>query len=60
MKRLEVIIKRHNRQMLTHHKIYLAGRTALHNAKIFNETVRDIEDYIKQQCECNDVVDDDE
>jgi hypothetical protein len=51
MKRLEVIIRRHNSQMLTHHKIYLAGRTPLHNPKIFNETIRDIEDFIKQQKE---------
>lgn len=46
--------------MLTHHKIYLAGRTELHNPKIFNETIRDIEDYIKQQCECNGMDEDEE
>jgi hypothetical protein len=51
MKRLDVIIKRHNRQMLEHHKIYLKGRTPLHNPKIFNETIRDLKDYIKQEIE---------
>jgi hypothetical protein len=51
MKRLEVIIRRHNSQMLTHHKIYLAGHTSLHNEKIYNETIRSLEEWKSQQCE---------
>ena len=60
MKRLEVILKRHDRQMLTHHKIYLAGRTSLHNEKIYNETIRNLEEWKKQQCEeeCGESTDD--
>ena len=51
MKRLEVIIKRHNQQMFTHHKIHLAGRAPLHNDKVWNETIRALEDWREQQCE---------
>ena len=51
MKRLEVIIRRHNSQMLTHHKIFFAGRTVLHNEKIYNETIRSLEEWKEQQCE---------
>ena len=37
--------------MLTHHRIYFIGKTALHNEKIWNETIRALEDWKLQQCE---------
>jgi len=49
MKRIEVILKKHNEQMLTHHRLFLKGRTAKENMKVFNETIRAIEGYIEQQ-----------
>jgi hypothetical protein len=49
MKRVEQIVNRHNKNMLTHFKLYLKKRTSLHSKKIFNETVRDIESYIEQE-----------
>lgn len=60
MKRLEVILKRHDQEMLTHNRIFLAGRAPKHNPKIFNETIRDIEGYIQQQNELQSESEDDE
>jgi len=49
MKRVEQIVSRHNKNMLTHFKLYLKKRTPWHNEKIFNETIRDIESYVEQE-----------
>ena len=56
MKRLEVIIKRHDQQMLAHHKAFFNGSAPKHNMKIWNETIRELESWKSQQCEeeCND------
>jgi hypothetical protein len=51
MKRIEVILRRHNKDMMQHFDLLKKGRVPEKNLKIFNETVRDIEGYIAQQVE---------
>jgi hypothetical protein len=49
MKRIEQILRRHNKYMLTHFKLYSKKKTPWNNKKIFNETVRNIEAYVDQE-----------
>jgi hypothetical protein len=51
MKRIEVILKRHNKDMMQHFDLLEKKRVPAENLKIFNETVRNIEGYIVQQIE---------
>lgn len=51
MKRIEVILRRHNKDMMQHFDLLKKGRVPEKNLKIFNETVRDIEGYIAQEVE---------
>jgi len=51
MKSLEKILKRHDKEMLIHNKIFLAGRASKDNPKVFQQTMNDIKDYVIQEIE---------
>ena len=51
MKRSEVILRRHNQQMLTHFKLLEKDRVPEENLKIFNETIKELDGYINQEIE---------
>jgi hypothetical protein len=49
MRRIKQILKRHNKEMVVHYKLYFKDRTPYENLKIFNETVNSIEAYVDQE-----------